>query len=393
MFKFLNKLVPRSAIVVLLLLTAGAVLAFAAVSHLVTRFVGNQQARGRRLYTQGMADLNAGNSGLAIEEFRAALICDRGNSQYQLTLGRALRDTGRLDEAESYLESLWERTPEDGTINMALARVSVRRGSVDGALRYYHNAIYGVWSSDADANRRRARLELIEFLLEKDALEQARSELLALAAALPNDPALHLRAADLMAQARDYGDALTEYDRVLRLDRGNAAALSGAGQASYEAGRYRTALRFLQAAVGSRPQDATSRHLYESASLILEIDPFARRISDAERNRRVAAAFTAAGERLSTCAKQKGIDLTAVRPAPQSSAAAASSGMATLQSRWVAAKHELPRMRISADTDLPDTIMDLVFDVEQQTAQECGDPHGTDEALLLISRNRDTADQ
>jgi len=124
MAPFSTKFVPRSAVFVLVLLTVGAVLAFAAVSHLVTRYYANQQARGRRLYAQGLADLNANHPEKALEELRAALICDRGNFQYQLSLGRALRDTGRLDEAQSYLLSLWERTPEDGTINLALARLA-----------------------------------------------------------------------------------------------------------------------------------------------------------------------------------------------------------------------------------------------------------------------------
>src|SRR5208337_3806153 len=111
MFQNLAQFVQRSAVVVLLLLTLAAVAAFAAVNHLVTRYNLNQQARGRRLYAQGRTDIDAGNA-------------DRANSQYQLSLGRALRDTGRLDEAESYLQSLWERTPEDATINLALARVA-----------------------------------------------------------------------------------------------------------------------------------------------------------------------------------------------------------------------------------------------------------------------------
>ena len=246
MFQFLTKLVPRSAIFVLMVLTLAAVAAFAAVSHLVARFNANQQSRGRRLYSQGMADLNAGAADRAIEEFRAALTCDRANPQYQLSLGRALRDTGRLDEAESYLESLWQRTPEDGTINLALARVAARRGSVDDALRYYHNAMYGVWSTDPEANRRDARLELVEFLLRKGADAQAQSELVALAAFLPPDPALHLRAAVLFAQDQDYPDALAEYERVLRLDHGNSTALAGAGEAAYHGGRYRTAERYLR---------------------------------------------------------------------------------------------------------------------------------------------------
>src|SRR5580658_4949902 len=92
--RLLAKLIPRSAVVVILALTLAAAVAFAAVSHLVTRFNLNQQARGRKLYSQGLADINAGNASRAIEEFRAALTCDNNNPQYELSLGRALRDTG-----------------------------------------------------------------------------------------------------------------------------------------------------------------------------------------------------------------------------------------------------------------------------------------------------------
>jgi len=391
MFQPLTNFVQRSAIFVLLILTIGAVVAFAGVNHLARRFVANEQARGRRLYVQGTADLNAGRADLAIEELRAALTCDRHNSQYQLTLGRALRDTGRLDEAQSYLESLWVRTPEDGTINLALGRVEAQRGSVEGALRYYHNAMYGVWASDADGNRRKARLELIEFLLQKHALDQARSELVALAASLPPHPALRERTADLLAQAQDYPDALSEYEQVLHLDRGNEAALAGAGQAAYRAGRYRTAQRYLERATTANPQDTNLHDLYASASLILQTDPFLRRISDAERNRRIASAYEVAGKRLSDCAGQRGVDLESKKQSPGGNTL--ESPLSALQERWIAARRDLPRLRSAAESDLPDILMDLVFDIEQETANECGEPHGADMALLLISRDRETVDQ
>jgi tetratricopeptide (TPR) repeat protein len=254
--------------------------------------------------------------------------------------------------------------------------------------------MYGVWSSDPDVNRRKARIELIEFLLQKNALEQARSELVALAASLPPDPALHLRTADLLAEAQDYPDALMEYEKVLLVDRGNAAALAGAGKAAYRAGRYRTAHHYLQNAVTANPEDTDLHTLHASANLILETDPFVRRISDAERNRRISAAFAKAGERLSACAQQKGVDFSAVKPATSTlSPLPAASPLAALESRWLASKADLPRMRSAAEADLPDLIMDLVFEIEQRTAQDCGEPQGADEALLLISRDRENADQ
>jgi tetratricopeptide (TPR) repeat protein len=394
----LSKLVPRSAPAVLLLLTFAAAAAFAAVSHLVTRFNANQQARARRLYTQGIADTNASRYAEAIDAFRAALVCDPANSQYQLSLARALRDSGdprHLDEAESYLAALWQRTPEDGTINLALGRVAARRGAIDDAIRYYHNAIYGVWTSDADAYRRKARLELIDFLLQQNARGQAESELIALATFLPADPSLHFQAAQLFAQAQDYSNALSQYEDVIRLerglDRGNAEAFAGAGAAAFHEGRYRTAQRYLHEAVTSNPEDANSRQRYDQATLILEADPFVHRISDAERNRRIEAAFTKAGDRLLACTKSKGIDLNQAPLASDTSSAP--NSLPVLTSRWTAMKPDLRRMRSPAETDLPDTIMDLVFQIEQQTAVECGDPQGTDLALLLISRDRQAADQ
>jgi hypothetical protein len=42
---------------------------------------------------------------------------------------------------------------------------------------------------------------------------------------------------------------------------------------------------------------------------------------------------------------------------------------------------------------MPDTLMDLVSQIEQQTVQQCGQPTGADLALLLIARDRDGVDQ
>src|SRR5580693_2516318 len=114
-----SKLAPRSAPVILLILSLGAATGFAGVSHLVARFNANQQARGRKLYAIGIADAGSGQYDAAIAAFRAALTCDPANSQYQLSLARALRDSNvpsRLDEAESYLLALWQRTPQDAAV-------------------------------------------------------------------------------------------------------------------------------------------------------------------------------------------------------------------------------------------------------------------------------------
>lgn len=385
----LSKLVPRSAPLILLILTLGAVGAFAAVGHLVARFTANQQARGYKLYAEGVADANAARYDDAIAAFRAALTCDSANSQYQLSLARALRDSDdprRLDEAESYLIALWQRAPQDAAVNLALARVAAHRGSIEDATRYYHNAMYGVWNSNPDANRSKARIELIQFLLKKGASAKAESELLALAASLPPVPAAHLQAAQLFEQARDYANALSQYEEVLRFDPANPATLANAGRSGYRSSNYATAERYLRAAVDANPQDADSRQLLATTDLILRADPFHAHISDAERNRRITAAFAQAEKRLTECAAQMHDDLKAVT-------ATTASPLSSLQSRWTAAKPNLARLRSPAETDLPDSIMDIVFQIERQTAATCGQPQDLDLALLLISQKREAATQ
>lgn len=385
----LPKPVPRSAPVILLILTLGAAVAFAAVSHLVARYNANQQARGRKLYVQGLAAAAAAHYDDAIAAFRAALTCDPANSQYQLSLARALRDSNdprRLDEAESYLIALWQRAPQDAAVNLALARVAAHRGSIEDAIHYYHNAIYGVWNSDPDLNRGKARVELIEFLLKEGAQDKAESELVALATLLPPDPALHLEAAQLFAQAQDYAGALAQFQEALRRDPANFSALAGAGQTAYRSGNYATAQRYLQAAVNANPQDASSRQLLATTELVLRSNPFRSHISDAERNRRITAAFEQAEKRLTECAQQIGLDLKATNPPSVSQ-------LSVLQSRWTAAKPDLAHLRSAAETDLPDVLMDVVFQIERQTVATCGPPQGLDLALLLISQKREAASQ
>lgn len=389
MLRRFPKLVPRSAPVILVVLTLAAATGFAAVSHLVSRYTANQQARGRKLYEVGLGDAKAARYDDAIAAFRAALTCDPTNPQYQLTLARALRDSNdprRLDEAESYLIALWQRAPQDAAVNLALARVAAHRGSIADATRYYHNAMYGVWTSDSDGNRNRARIELIQFLLAKNARAQADSELIALSAALAANPASHLQAAQLFEQARDFSGALAQYEEVLPVDPANSAALAGAGETAYRSGNYVVAEGYLRRAVNANPDDANSRQLLASTDLVLGANPFHSHISDAERNRRITAAFSQAEERLSQCAAQLHVDLKPAATAP-------ASALAALQGRWLLTKPDLGLLRSPAEADLPDAIMDVVFQIEQQTAAMCGPPQGLDLALLLISGEREAASQ
>ena len=378
----LQSITRRPPVIVASLLVF-AVAAFAGVNRLVNRFHEQEKALARHLYERGVQAQRAGNPEAALGDFRAALGYSHDNFEYQLSLARALRDTGRTAEAETYLISLWEHAPQEGPVNLALGRLFAREQLFDKTVQYYHNAIYGYWPSDADTRRRDTQFELIEFLVQHKAYPQAQAELITLASALPGDPSLRLRAAGWFSRAQDYDHALAQYQQVLKTDRANQAALYGAGQSAFQLGRYRTAQGYLETTVREDPQNSQGRKLLETANQVLQSDPFAPRISDAERNRRVRSAFLRAGDRLDSCAKAEGIDLS-----PQSP----SNGLPSLKAQWLSLRPKLTRLPPFNDGML-DRLMNLVFDIEQQTQLVCGPPEGPDLALLLLSQGHAGVEQ
>jgi len=357
-----------------------ALLGFVSVSRLVDRFQQEEKALARHLYRQGLEEQRSGKPDLAIAHFRAALGYD-DNFQYQLGLARAL-EGGRTQEAESYLLSLWERFPQNGEVNLALGRLAAQERSLDRAIQYYHNAIDGLWVSDAEQSRLQAWFELIRVLLQLDARQQAQAELLSLSANLPPNPAVELRTADLFAEVQDYEHALSEYRRVLAADPTNPSALAGAGEAAYKLSRYRTAAGYLEAAAQASPQDAQLTQLLSISQLILENDPFNRRISREERDRRLRKIFDDAGQRLDRCPAAEQPPMSSPPPTDL---------MSPLKVRWAKMKSKLALLGTSRESDLAGEIMDLVLQIEQQTAA-CGDTV-KDQALLRLAENRAGVEQ
>jgi tetratricopeptide (TPR) repeat protein len=368
--------------IVIAILTALTLLGFLGVGRLTNRFQQQQKALARHLYQQGLAEQRAGKFDLALEHFRAALTYDRDNFQYQLSLARALRDSGRTDESETYLISLWERAPQNGAVNLALGRLAVRRKELDKIIQYYHNAIYGVWDSDPEQNRLTAWFELVEVLLRLNARPQAQAELIALSASLPPHPEQLLRAANLFLQVQDYEHALAECRRVLQLDRTNARAAAVAAEAAFKLGRYRTAARYLEAASKANPQDTQIAQMRQVSNLILQQDPFSRDLSTQERQHRIRIIFDEAGERLDACMKsqeRQSVPGTQVDPMPP------------LKVQWVQMRRRLIRLGRVGESGLADQVMDLVLQIEQQTAG-CSSTT-QDQVLLLLAENRGGVEQ
>ncbi len=362
--------------VMLALLATLGVLFFVAVAGLSGAYHARREALGERWFSRGVADLNAKRYDSAVTEFRSALLYSRDNYDYQLNLAEALIGLKRTGEAYSYLVNLWDEQPENGVVNLELARIAAERGQTEQAKRYYHNAIYAVWPSDQEGKRRETRLELIEYLLSIHARAEAQAELIALQENLGDDPAQQRRVGDLFLRAQDYEHALAAYRLSLKADRHNQAALAGAGRAAFELGQYPLAERYLQAAVAENPGDTQSAELLKTTQLVLRMDPFRHGITMEERNRIVLEAFGIAGQRLSSCATPK-------------AATASNAGQPNLADSWAKMKPRMREQELKRNPDLAEEAMDLVFEIERQTRATCGAPTGADEALLLISQSHE----
>jgi tetratricopeptide (TPR) repeat protein len=368
-----------------------AVVSFLAVTGLSGIYHRQQAALGERWYQRGRADLAAGHVESAVTAFHSALRYSRDDFAYQLSLAQALAALHRQGEAQAYLLSLWEREPEDGTVSLELGRIFAAQGAIEPALRYYHNAIYAAWPDHPDQRRRAARLELVDFLLREDAKTQAQSELIALAANLPEDSPLHLKAGGLFVEVEDYEHALQQYRQALKTDGRNPAALAGAGRAAFELARYSEAEQYLEGAVAASPADSESAQLRQTAALVLQMDPFRRQVSAAKRTRMVTDAFATSGARLQSCAAGSE-PLTPSAADPE----AADYGLAALASRWNDLKRRISVRGLSENPDLVEAAMDLVFSIERDTNEppsnrgqasaHCGAPTEKDQALFLIAK-------
>lgn len=348
------------------------------VSHGVTQAYAHREDHlARTWYAAGDAALRQGRINESISDLRTALAYAHDDTKVRLRLAEALAVAGQTRQAQAYLLALWEEAPADGTFNLQLARLAVRYGNVADAQRYYHGAIYGFWNDDPLTRRRNVRLELVRFLLDRHAMQQAQGELIALSADMPANPQWQMEVGDMFLEAGDAGRALTQFREVVAREPRNAAAYAAAGQAAFQQQDIPVARRYLDRAVALDPNDKRSAELLDTTNLILQLDPYAARIGRDERARRVTRAFEQTQDRLQKCAQQKGIALASNPPG------------VPIAADYQEFKALSPRLGIRSlrdDADLIDTAMQLVFRSQNDADRACGPAEGPDLALVLVGK-------
>jgi tetratricopeptide (TPR) repeat protein len=390
---------PRLTLAILLILIFAG---FAFTQYVVRLHRATEASLAKRWFNRGNQDMQANLPSLAAEDYRTALSYDRENRQYTLSLAEALLAANRMNEARSHLTSLWEEEPASGEVNLALARLHVRRGDRARAIGYYNNAINGVWDEQPRQQRIAARFELVRYLMQQHDLAEAQAELMALQADGPPDPSDQLLLGQMLLQANDPKRAIDAYDIVLRNDPRNADAWLGKGLAALQIGDYLAAERALATALEHDPNSEQARQQLDLVREVLRIGPAFRGLSLAERTQRVAEAFSAALKRLTGCAAQQGYSLAAPDTAKAGARASAAktmslptveattpapSNLQQLYSSGVQKQASATDAALRRNPDALEPTMQYVFEVERTAASICPTMDLTDRALLTLAQN------
>jgi tetratricopeptide (TPR) repeat protein len=260
---------------------------FVVVAFITKRYHSDQGELGRQWYERGEVALKVNNPKKAVDAFHTALVYAKETEAfpvYQMSLAEALVRADRLGEAQMQLQALWEQEPGSGKVNLEMARLFAKSHNISQAIRYYHSAVFGAWEGNPEIHRRNVRIELCRFLLKENERNAAESELIALQGELPADADLHIKVGKMFMQVDDYRRALEEFQQAVRLNPKSAGAWAGAGNAAYQLVDYEQARRSLEKAVNLDPKDLDAARKLEISKLVLELDPFQRRLSQAERH-------------------------------------------------------------------------------------------------------------
>lgn len=369
-------------------LTAAIVIVLFFLTGFITRgYHQKLTALGRQWFETGEQQLQSGNAAVALADFHTALVYSPDDAQIQFRLAQALAAGHRDSEARAYLLGLLARSPSDAPINLALARISATNGSNADALRYYHGAIYGVWPKDAEANRLSARLELCRFLIGRNDASIAEAELIALVSEIPEEhgAALHEQAGELLLRMGNANRALPEFRKALSTARPPTGSLRGAGLAAYQLGEYQQAERYLERALRVRGNDADVSDALAISRMAIGADPYSRGLSEAERRSRARQDFEQAFSRLQSCARSRDANLSAGAPTPPD--------LVALYKKANAFQPQLTERNLKLHPGQMETVMSLVFTMENAVSEQCGAPRGIDEALTLIGKSHQGREQ
>ena len=417
----------------MVILVAITVVLAVMTNYLYQSYASHQVVMANRWLQRGEEALRENKPQVAIDALSSALAFAPSDRQTEIKLAEALASAGRTQEATVYFNALLESQQGSGLINLELARLAARQNNESQAIEDYQRAIYGNWEGDGYVRRRDVRFELINYLIDHQHFDQARSELLVASGNAPaDDVSLQLEIARKMELAQDPVDALHLYRTILGHHPSLREALDGAGRTAFLMGRYLEAKRFLARAlegpgIDQEPAAVVQKGRDElaEANHLLLLYPSSR-LGLKERNMRILSDRVLAQARFNQCAQQQAEALVknaavpaAVPTVPakkglilpntlqnlesrfkRQPATAATAAVAppvdpwqTLTARWQQSPKKITLTDLGNDPDLAQAQIQLIYDTETVTQQVCGAPSGEDALLLKIAQAPDRVEE
>jgi tetratricopeptide (TPR) repeat protein len=370
----------------LLTLSLVIVLGFSFTRLVVSSYNEMQRGLASQYYNEGTRAMEEKHPAQAVTAFESALVYSHDNSQYRLKLTDALVASGASSEAMAQLLDFRMQRPEDAQVNLKLARLEAHGGHVDEALRYYRDAIDGVWPEHSDpvAQKNEARLEAADYLVSLGRTDEAEGVLVAVAAELPAASAEQSRLAELLLRNGDADRALNIYLMQLSQSKNEPAALLGAARASLASGNYGTARRYLEQI---KPEAGEAASLRAELDRAEALDPFAHSATGKIRADRTMAAFRIALDRLALCGAPFAQTMTGKAQVQTGGGVdpAQWSGFA----KWAGQLAPMMNERsLRGRDDLIESALRFSLRSEIAAQKNCGKPTLDDEALLLLARQR-----
>jgi tetratricopeptide (TPR) repeat protein len=263
--------------------------------------------QAQQAHRQGTQLVKQGKMNQGIELLSKAHALQRENTLYELDLVDALIAARRTDEAQSLMNEILVREPDDGRSNLSAARLMLQTGKAADAISYYHRAVYGEWPKNAAAHRVSARIELVYVLVNEHRNRELLAELLNLEAEDGADPSIQKTLGHLFLVAGSPSRAAAVYQAMINRDPKDADTRAGLGEAELEQGRYRNAQAAFRAALRYKPQDASILRRLELSNMLTELDPTPRQLASQEKYRRSIRILQLAYDSLNACiAKHSG---------------------------------------------------------------------------------------
>jgi predicted Zn-dependent protease len=213
----------------------------------------------------------------------------------------ALVKGGHATEAAIYLNQVLRDRPLSGLANLGLAQANVEAGDIKDATTYYQRAILGGWPEKPEENRFQAHVELVQTLKNANKPEQARAELLSLAAVLPERRDMKTQVARMLI---DYGlpaNAVPIYEDLLRSDKQDSSAYAGLGDAQFALGQYAAAREAYHNSLLIRPGNDAAEKAMNLCERMLALDPTTQGLSPLARYQHSQALLTNTVEAVVRC--------------------------------------------------------------------------------------------